>query len=323
VEEFKSLIQKERWKEVFECKEPNDSFKQFMNTITYYFNIAFPIKVKFEKNPMENRWVTKGLIISRKKLRFLWYIKRTTCISIEELKYIQNYQRIFRKVVIEAKKKEADRFVLSSKNKNKALWKLINKEIGKTQKTSNIIINIRDKIITNPQIISDHFNTFFVEVIEDLLSQKKQLCRNQDPNSRIIKCPKTMFLSPVTEVEIERVIRSLKNSSSAGYDEIRMSLVKQCLGYFIKPLGHIYNVSFQMGIFLDIMKCAKIKPLHKKGDKQDIHNYRPISILSAFSKILKRLMYNRLLLFLKKHNILTNAQHGFRKKKSTGTASQL
>jgi len=86
-----------------------------------------------------------------------------------------------------------------------------------------------------------------------------------------------MFISPVTETEMERVIKSLKNSSSAGYEEIHMSLVKQCLGYFIKPLVHIY-VSFQTGIFPDMMKQAKIIPLFKKGDRQDIHNYRPISI---------------------------------------------
>jgi len=130
-----------------------------------------------------------------------------------------------------------------------------------------------------------------------------------------------MFISPVTEIEMERVIESLKNSSSAGFDEIHMSLVKECLGYFIKPLVHIYNVSFQTGIFPDMMKLAKIKPLFKKGDRRNIQNYRPIFILSAFSKILEKLMYNRLLSFLKKHDTLTNVQHGFREKKYTETAS--
>ena len=63
VEEFKYLIQEETWNEVLECNEPNNSFKQFMNTFTYYFNTAFSIKVKFENNFTENKWITKGLII--------------------------------------------------------------------------------------------------------------------------------------------------------------------------------------------------------------------------------------------------------------------
>ena len=109
-----------------------------------------------------------------------------------------------------------------------------------------------------------------------------------------------MFAAPVTVSEVGQVINSLKSNSSAGFDEIPMSLVKQCLCYFIKPLVHIYNVSFQTGIFPDMMKKAKIRPLFKKGDRQDIQNYRPISILSAFSKILEKLTYNRLLSFKKK-----------------------
>jgi hypothetical protein len=66
-------------------------------------------------------------------------MKRTTNLPVESLKYIKRYQLIFRKVVKEAKKKEVHRFVLSAKNK--ALWKLINKESGNSQQNCNIIIN--------------------------------------------------------------------------------------------------------------------------------------------------------------------------------------
>jgi hypothetical protein len=130
-----------------------------------------------------------------------------------------------------------------------------------------------------------------------------------------------MFIAPVTEIEMEQTIKGLKTNSAAGFDEIPMSLVKQCLGYFVKPLTHIYNVSFQTGIFPDIMKKAKIRPLFKEEDKQNLHNYRPTSILPAFSKILEILIYNRLLSFLMKHDILTNVQHGFMVNESTETAS--
>jgi len=130
-----------------------------------------------------------------------------------------------------------------------------------------------------------------------------------------------MFVAPVTETEVEQVIKGLKNNSFPGFDEILTSLVKQCLCHFIKPLVHLYNVSLQTGIFPDMMKKAKIKPLLKKGDRQDIKNYRPISILSVFSKPLEKLMHSRLLLFLKRHNILTCEQHGFMESKSTETAS--
>jgi hypothetical protein len=102
---------------------------------------------------------------------------------------------------------------------------------------------------------------------------------------------------------MEQVIKGLKNKLSQGFDEIPTSLVKQCLCYFIQPLVHIYNVSLQTGIFPDMTKKAKIKPLFKRGDRQYVKNYRPISIPSVFYKPLEKLMCNRLLLFLKRHNI--------------------
>jgi hypothetical protein len=71
-----------------------------------------------------------------------------------------------------------------------------------------------------------------------------------------------------------------------------------------------------------MMKIAKIIPLFKKGDRQDMQNYIPISIMTSFTKILEKLIFKRLLSFLKKHNLLTDAQHGFMDNKSTKTASQ-
>jgi hypothetical protein len=70
------------------------------------------------------------------------------------------------------------------------------------------------------------------------------------------------------------------------------------------------------------MKIAKVRPIHKKGWKQEISNCRPISVLTAFSKILETLIYNRVMSFLNKHNLISEAQNGFREKKSTNTAIQ-
>jgi hypothetical protein len=72
------------------------------------------------------------------------------------------------------------------------------------------------------------------------------------------------------------------------------------------PLAHIYNASLEAGIFPERFKIAKVKPLHKKGDKKEMKNYRPISLLCVFSKILEKLMYNRLLSFVTRNtNILS------------------
>ena len=64
-------------------------------------------------------------------------------------------------------------------------------------------------------------------------------------------------------------------------------------------------------------KIAKIVPVYKSGDKNDLNNYRPISILSSLSKIFEKIVYTRLIKFLDKFNILDSSQYGFRKKRTT------
>ena len=135
-----------------------------MDTFRYYFNVAFPVKVAYVKESIVNKWITKGTIVLRNKLKLPNNIKRSMNLPMESLKYIQDYQLIFRKVIKEAKRRDANRHILLDKNKNKALWKIINKEIGNFHRVSNIIIITGVKIITNSQIITERFNICFTEV---------------------------------------------------------------------------------------------------------------------------------------------------------------
>jgi hypothetical protein len=114
----------------------------------------------------------------------------------------------------------------------------------------------------------------------------------------------------------------LKGKHTAGYDDIPESLVKQCIQLIKGPLTHIYNVSLNSGVFPNEWKTAKVKPLYKKGARYDIQNYRSISIISVFAKLLERLMFNKLIPFLFKNNVFTEAQNGFRKGKCIEIAIQ-
>ena len=96
-----------------------------------------------------------------------------------------------------------------------------------------------------------------------------------------------------------------------------MSLIKNVITTIVKPFGHICNVSFQTGVFPSKMKIAKVDSLFKCGEKNVFTNYRPISLLPQFSKILEKLYNNRMDKFLKKNDILSPSQYGFRSNMST------
>jgi hypothetical protein len=93
--------------------------------------------------------------------------------------------------------------------------------------------------------------------------------------------------------------------------------VQKCKKFIKKALTDICNASLETGIFPDGFKPVKVKPLHKKGDKKEIQNSRTIFLLSVFSKILKKkkVMYTTLIVFVAKHNIVTEAQNGFKEGK--------
>ena len=111
---------------------------------------------------------------------------------------------------------------------------------------------------------------------------------------------KTIYLEPVTENEVSAIVNSLK-ISSPGWDDISSKVIKKS---FIKLLTYLYNLSINTGIFQHELKIAKVIPIYKAKEKKLFSNYRPISILPTFSKILERLMYNRLINFINKYNIL-------------------
>jgi len=108
----------------------------------------------------------------------------------------------------------------------------------------------------------------------------------------------------------------VKHKFATGNDDIPDYIVKQCIDYLKKPLTDIYNASLESGIFPDQHKIANVILVHKKGNKRDINNYRPIAPLSVFSRLLKKLVYNRITTFIDRNGILADAQHGFRSKRS-------
>ena len=104
--------------------------------------------------------------------------------------------------------------------------------------------------------------------------------------------------------ELKDAFFSLKINKSPGYDDISFNVVKKCFSSFCELLKYLFNLSIEKGIFPDDLKIAKVTPVYKADDKSDLSNYRPISVLSCFSKILERIMYNRLYQYLTENKIL-------------------
>ena len=109
----------------------------------------------------------------------------------------------------------------------------------------------------------------------------------------------------------------LKPKLSSGHDEISTKLLQETISEIIIPITHIINRSLESGIVPDQLKIANVIPIYKASDPDRLQNYRPISLLPAFSKLIEKIMYNKVMSFLNSNNILYKHQYGFRPKHST------
>ena len=130
----------------------------------------------------------------------------------------------------------------------------------------------------------------------------------------------SLFLTPVTVVEVNDLIYSLNPSKSVGPNSTPIKLLKIIGPSFSPFLALIVNQSFQSGIFSDKLKIAKVISLFKTGNPELPLNYRPISLLPIFSKILEKLMYRRLYRFLEHQKVLYSLQFGFQENHSIDRA---
>lgn len=318
---FNSYISNESWQEVYNCTDVNKAYDLFINTFKHYVEVAFPLK-KVNVNKTSNKsWVTKGIRISSEKLKYLYNM---TINGNQNDKVIYNrYKKVYRRVIKAAKNLYNEQLYFRNNNKSKAVWNIINNTI-KNRNDNRIEINeIQSDIglIHNCKDIANHFNNFFVNAPNTLSNQLKEgeVVQDCSSNCNNMEYP-TMFLRPVDEMFVSNIILNLKNSNSAGIDDISTNIIKSCKNYILKPLVYLINLSFLNGEFPEVLKTAKIIPIYKKGDKNYAENYRPIAILSTISKILEKAIYTNIYYFLEQHNILNSKQHGFRRGKSTTSA---
>jgi hypothetical protein len=126
-------------------------------------------------------------------------------------------------------------------DRTKAMWQLINREIGKAPENDRKLeLKVGNKIISNPTEITEKLNVYFISTLEEFVKQNSN--RRRYNKIGIKHSPNSLFIQPVAEEEVISLTKSLKGKPTAGYDNIPERLVKQCIQLIKGSLAHIYNV---------------------------------------------------------------------------------
>ena len=313
---FINDLQNINWNNISKLTDANQSFSWFYKCVNNIINKHAPLrsisnrKQKFLSKP----WLTAGLRKSIRVKNALFYTSdwdkykfyRNKITSLTRLSKANYYQSFFD---------------LNIRNMRQT-WKGINELIGSYKKKNkhnptNFIRPNPNEVPTNdPKEISNILNKYFATVGSKLASKIPQTLNTffdylDTPLNRIF------FFDPIIPEDINFEISILQDNKAHGLYSSPVRLLKVAKSVISVPLATIFNQSICSGIFPSKLKRAKIIPIFKDEDDSMPENYRPISLLSIYSRIFEKLMYSRLTKFVKDCHILYDQQYGFRSKHST------
>lgn len=267
-------------------------------------------------------WITPGLLRCMKhRDRLHLRARKNPNDLILKLTY-SRYRNFCCSLLRKVKKEYFNKKIDENKGSSKGLWKTIKTMCDLTKKN----ITATDLLTSqhSKEVSLNYCNSFFVSVGPNLAQETlNQLNKTQNCLVSEINIPhsdQSFFMQPTDSIEVRNLILKLKNDSAPGNDGIGNSLVKKCTDSIVTPLVHIFNLSLAVGIFPQCWKTAVVTPIYKSGNKSSPTNYRPISLLTTFSKLLEKLVNNRMMNFFETKTLLGPFQFGFRPGRSTDDA---
>ena len=320
INKFKHDLNSQNWADLNQYSDIDQMYNAFINTVQTLYEQAFPLKTKTVSVAINHLpWITPAIkkSINKKNSLYKTFIKKRSTDSKNKYKSYRN------KLTAILRKAERQYYLTKLERVKDNLgktWRILNSITSRNTNSERIREIIHNgKKINDDTVIANIFNNYFANIGPNLAKTIPQASDNfthflPSNNSNSI------FLRPTDSNEICDIIGHLKNSYSKGPDKLSTITLKNCRDELCEPLCLIFNKSIQDGVVPSALKVAKVVPIYKTDDKKLVSNYRPISVLPVFSKILERLIYARVIDFLNKHDILSTNQYGFRKNLSTSMA---
>lgn len=303
-QQFQYDLQSIPWRAVYEADNIDTKVDIFNSNIAALLNIHAPV-VRYRITKPYAPWLTnslKAMISDRDKA--LRRFKRSGC-SADWI----SYKQLRNMTTLAVKKEKRAYFNFKIANKNQ-------KDLWSTFRSLGVVNN---KIFDVPESFQD------VDAINiNLLSRIPDIQPDTDfislytEKSKAITGP-SFKIQPVSESEILNIIRNIK-SKATGLDGINISTFLLCVPYLLPVITHIINFCLRESVVPECWKKAKIILIPKVSNSNNIEDYRPISILPTFSKILEKAIEIQMQGYLRGKCIIPSTQSGFRRSFSCGTA---
>jgi hypothetical protein len=329
IQDFTETISTEEWRGIEPKNDVNKNFNCFMAIFIQLYNKSFPmcrIKPNINKTNIlkGKQWLTDHIrLLSAKSKEIFKEASLKNCSDLKA-KYALCKRELKLKIK-EAKMIYHTKLINNAANKPKKLWNIV-KDITGTPKDkikANLSIKEGSNLLEDPKLISNAFNDYFLNVSKNLIEQSTGVNEEQERIciEKIQTTDHSISLKPATREEIIKIVKRLKNSESTGVDGVKVSVIKKSILAFVDVFTFLINQMLSEGVFPQYLKEAILIPIFKnKGIASEMGNYRPLALLTIFSKIYENVIKSRLVDYLEYYSLLDNNQFGFRAGKSTANA---
>ena len=317
------------WDEVIDIEnnDPNTAMENFLQTFNKLLDKHTPLKKLSQKQFKQKYkpWISNEILDKIKKKNNL--IKKIVkCKNPEQKESLTSEFKSLKNEVTDltrsSKKTYYQDYFTKHKNNLPKIWKGIKSIINISTKNHEqpTCIQTGVKTITNLTDISNSFNDYFTSIADEILRKRQYNGKKSYEDFLPERTQDEFKFEDFSDKEISQIISSLKSGKSYGPNSIPTQILQLLKNDICTPLAKIFNHSFKSGIHPDILKIAETIPIHKKGSRSLVGNYRPISLLSNLNKIFEKLVHTRIYKFLEDGQFLHSRQFGFRKLHSTNHA---
>ena len=299
-----------------------DDVDSQLNVLNEVFNSSLsncaPIITKEIRRPFAP-WVTEDIQLSIKKRDDIKKrLKKDRQNPIIHAEY-KREKKLVKSKMYNVKTNYNKAEINKCKGKSKETWKVLNNIIPNKNRPTKYTFDDVDKK-------AEEFNEFFANVGQKMYERAQEKLNEENPvilGNASPNVAENVSLFRPQPVAVETVIlkvKELNDSNAFGNDGFASRFIKDSIYSIAFYLTIVVNTSIVTGQYPNIWKYSQVVPYHKKGDKDDINNYRPVSLLPVISKVLEKVVADQLMGYLESNHLLSNSQHGFRKTLSTETA---
>ena len=300
---FRQLLPTLNWQPMQEKTNVNDAWFLFLANMNSALDVVAPRKTLTVRNFISSPRVRTALRRKRRCFHLLSQDQSLTNI----IAYVKSVGRVEDAIREDTSLRENR--ILKSKNP-KLFWIYINRRLSNNHQIKSIRIDNNE--IVDEFLIANKFNEYFSSVFspkaDSLLTATAS--RTATPSCSFDICS-------VSTNDVFQALLKIPPKTSCDSDDLCYKMLKEGGQFLAYQLSSLFSISLSTGQLPSSWKVAVVTPIHKKGSRVDVKNYRPISITSCCCRTLERIIRSKLNVFLRQNNIISSTQHGFQAGRST------